>query len=413
MAALGAARPGLVRLAVLAAAIFLIASTALAQAPAAPPDTTRAPARSGADAEIETQRRELESLKSQLDERRKQGQALKGREKNVLVQLRESEKNLQLTVRYLNALEKRRRVVASSLGDATTELVRTAAQLETDRRRLAWRLREIYKRGRSADLEYLLSARSFGDLVTRTYYLARIAQEDRGQVLLTQARRGQVQDTKTRLESRKRELDRLKAETDRERISLNLIRTERRNLLKKIRSDSKTNEQAAQELERASKRIQTLIGELEKRRLAGGAPGQAPLLYGDFGRNRGRLPWPVNGRVARGFGSQVNPRFGTKTFNSGVDIAASFGTPIAAVAKGRVEYVNWLEGYGKCAIINHGGGFYTLYANASEILVTVGRDVAAGETIGKVGDTGSTMGTALHFEIRKGREPLNPLDWFR
>jgi len=413
MAALGAARPGLARLAVLTAALLLAAPSALAQAPAAPPDTARAPARSGADTEIETQRRELESLKSQLDERRKQGQALKGREKNVLVQLRESEKNLQLTVRYLNALEKRRRVVASSLGDATTELVRTAAQLDTDRRRLAWRLREIYKRGRSADLEYLLSARSFGDLVTRTYYLARIAQEDRGQVLLTQARRGQVQDTKTRLESRKRELDRLKAETDRERISLNLIRTERRNLLKKIRSDSKTNEQAAQELERASKRIQTLIGELERRRLAGGAPGQAPLLFGDFAKNRGRLPWPVNGRVARGFGSQVNPRFGTKTFNSGVDIAATFGTPIAVVAKGRVEYVNWLEGYGKCAIINHGGGFYTLYANASEILVTVGKDVAAGETIGKVGDTGSTMGTALHFEIRKGREPLNPLDWFR
>ena len=89
------------------------------------------------------------------------------------------------------------------------------------------------------------------------------------------------------------------------------------------------------------------------------------------------------------------------------------GAPITAVAKGRVDYVNWLEGYGKCAIINHGGGFYTLYANASEILVSVGKDVAAGETIGRVGDTGSTIGTALHFEIRKGREALNPLEWFR
>jgi septal ring factor EnvC (AmiA/AmiB activator) len=420
MAALGAPRRLAASSAVLLAlaALTLVAPIALAQTPAggAPPDSApRAPARSSADNEIEAQRRELESLRQQLDERRRTGQALKGREKSILVQLRESEKNLQLTVRYLAALEKRRRVVASSLGDATTELVRTAAQLETDRRRLAWRLREIYKRGRSADLEYLLSARSFGDLVTRTYYLARIAQEDRGQVLLTQARRGQVQDTKTRLESRKRELDRLKAETDRERVSLNQIRIERRNLLKKIRSDAKTNEQAAQELERASKRIQGLIGELERRRLAGerGGPGTGLPLLGDFSKNRGRLPWPVSGPVARPFGSQVNPRFGTKTFNSGVDIKATFGTPITAVAKGRVEYVNWLEGYGKCAIINHGGGFYTLYANASEILVSVGKDVAAGETIGRVGDTGSTMGTALHFEIRKGREALNPLEWFR
>ncbi len=418
MAALEGARRGLPRLAAgCAAALLLLAAPgprALAQGGASPDSSKRAQ-RSAADAEIDAQRRELESLKQQLDERRRTGQALKGREKSLLGQLRESEKNLQLTVRYLNALERRRRAVASSLGDATVELARTAVQLDTDRRRLSWRLREIYKRGRSADLEYLLSARSFGDLVARTYYLARIAQEDRGQVLLTQARRGQVQDTKTRLESRKRELDRLKAETDRERLSLNQIRVERANLLKKIRSDAKSNEQAAAELERASRRIQGLIGELEKRRLAAerGAPGTGPPLLGDFGRNRGRLPWPVNGRVARPFGSQVNPRFGTKTFNSGVDIAASFGTPITAVAKGRIEYVNWLEGYGKCAIINHGGGFYTLYANASEILVSVGRDVAAGEIIGRVGDTGSTMGTALHFEIRKGREALNPLEWFR
>jgi septal ring factor EnvC (AmiA/AmiB activator) len=392
------------------------APSARAQVPAAEaqaaPDTAAAPR---TDPEIDAQRRELESLKKQLDERREIGRHLKGREKSLLGQLRESEKNLQLTVRYLNALERRRKAVASNLGDATTELARTAVQLESDRRRLSWRLREIYKRGRSADLEYLLSARSFGDLVTRTYYLARIAQEDRGHMLLTQARRGQVADNKARLEARKLELDRLKAETDRERRSLARIRSERRSLLNKIRSDSKSNEQASAELERASRRIRTLIDQLEKRRLAAerGAPGQEPVLFGDFGRNRGRLPWPVNGKVARSFGNQKNPRFNTTTFNSGVDISATFGAPITAVAKGRVDYVNWLEGYGKCAIINHGGGFYTLYANASEILVSVGKEVAAGETIGRVGDTGSTIGTALHFEIRKGREALNPLEWFR
>ena len=382
----------------------------------APPDTEAAPPpKSETEVEIESQRRELDSLKRQLDERRAISKDLQGKEKSLLGQLRETEKSLQLTVRYLNALEARRRTVSANLGDATTELARTAVQLDSERRRLAWRVREIYKRGRSADLEYVLSARSFGDLVARTYYLARIAQDDRTQVLLTQARRSQVQDEKTRLESRKRELDRLKAETDRERQALTQLTNQRRNLLQKIRSDAKSNEQASQELEAASKRIRTLIDQLEKRRLAAerGAPGTEPVLLGDFGKNKGRLPWPVQGRVARSFGNQTNPRFNTTTFNSGIDIAASFGTPIAAVAKGRVEYVNWLEGYGKCAIINHGGGFYTLYAHASEITVTVGKDVAAGETIGRVGDTGSTIGTALHFEIRKGHEALNPLDWFR
>ena len=397
------------------------AGAARAQAPSggasAAPDTAAraAPRPSETEIEIDAQKRELESLRRQIGERRETAKQLKGREKNLLGQLRETEKNLQLTQRYLNALEKRRRAVSSDLGYATTELARTSVQLESDRRRLAWRLREIYKRGRNQDLEYVLSARSFGDLVSRAYYLARIAQEDRNQVLLTTARRTQVEDNKSRLEERKRELDRLRAETDRERKALSQLTSQRRTLLRKIRSDAKSNEQAAQELERASRRIQGLIETLEKRRLAAerGAPGVEPPLLGDFGRNRGRLPWPVNGRVARSFGNQTHPRFGTTTFNSGIDIAASFGAPINAVAKGRVDYVNWLEGYGKCAIINHGGGFYTLYAHASEITVTVGKDVIAGETIGRVGDTGSTIGTALHFEIRKGREALNPLEWFR
>lgn len=385
-------------------------------APAAPP-AAAAPDSSAPDnsnAEIEAQKKELESLRQELEKRGQLSRQLKGRERNIMGDLRDTEKNLQLTMRYLAALERRRRAVAGDLGETTSELGRNAVQLESDRRRLAWRLREIYKRGRSRDIEYILSARSFGDLVTRTYYLARVAREDHQQLQLTQARRVAVQDTKSRLESRKRELDRLAVETEREKKALAQLTAQRRNLLRQVRSDAKSNESAAAELRRASKRIQGLIEELEKRRLAAerGAPGEMPL-FGDFSKNKGRLSWPVTGKVATGFGNQTNPRFGTTTFNSGIDIAAPFGTPIKAVAQARVDYVNWLEGFGKCAILNHGGGFYTLYAHASEISVPVGKNVAAGEVIGRVGDTGSTIGTALHFEIRRGKQALNPLDWLR
>jgi septal ring factor EnvC (AmiA/AmiB activator) len=385
----------------------------IAQA-APPPAAPDSAAPDAGAAEIQTQKKELESLRQELEKRRQISQQLKGRERNILGDLRDTEKNLQLTMRYLSALERRRRAVAGDLGETTSELGRTAVQLESDRRRLSWRLREIYKRGRSRDIEYILSARSFGDLVTRTYYLARVAREDHQQMLLTQARRVAVQDTKTRLEERKRELDRLAGETQRERRALAQLTAQRRNLLRQVRSDAKSNNQAQAEIRRASKRIQGLIETLEKRRLAAerGAPGEMPL-FGDFSKNRGRLPWPVNGKVATGFGNVKNPRFGTTTFNSGIDIAAPFGTAIAAVSRGRVDYVNWLEGFGKCAILNHGGGFYTLYAHASEISVPVGKDVAAGEVIGRVGDTGSTIGTALHFEIRRGKQALNPLEWLR
>jgi septal ring factor EnvC (AmiA/AmiB activator) len=399
-------------------------STGAIKLPAEPPPATPAPSAASDTAkgavdetqsEIESQKKELESLGRELQERHAKSQQLRGRERNLLGELKEKEVQLSLTIRYLAALERRRRIVSSDLGDATSELARTAVQLEGDRRRLSWRLREIYKRGRSRDIEYLLSARTFPDLVNRTYFLAKVAREDKDQMLLTQAHRTEVQDTKARLEERQRELDRLKRETERQRKAQKQLAVERRQLLSQIRSERKSNEQAAAELERASKRIQALIGELEKRRLAGerGGPGGVMPLFGDFSKNKGRLPWPVTGKVVGAFGYQKNPRFGTSTYSSGIDIAAPFGTPIAAVSKARVDYVSWLDGYGKCAILNHGGGFYTLYAHASEILVAVGKEVVAGEIIGRVGDTGSTIGTALHFEIRQGKTALNPLDWFR
>jgi septal ring factor EnvC (AmiA/AmiB activator) len=401
-------------------AAVLTPGPAAAQAPAPPPaaaadPTAPAHPSNDTDVEIDAQRRELESLKKELEQRKRRSQELRGKEKDVRSELKDLNAQLALTEKYLKALERRRRTVSSNLGDATSELSRTSTQLSTEQRRLAWRLREIYKRGRSRDLEYILSARSFADLVSRTYYLARIAQQDKEEMLLTRAHQTEVRDTKARLEDRKRELDRLKAETNRQRRSQRRLTARRRQLLRGIQGERKSNEQAAAELERASKRIQSLIEELEKKRLAAqrGAPGEVPLLYGDFAKNKGRLPWPVAGKVVASFGRQQNPRFNTATYNSGIDIAAPVGTPFRAVSKGRVDFVSVLEGYGRCAILNHGGGFYTLYAHASEILVSVGKEVAAGEIIGRVGDTGTTIGSALHFEIRHGKTAVNPLDWFR
>jgi septal ring factor EnvC (AmiA/AmiB activator) len=407
----------------LAAAVALAGAGAVAPpraaAQATPPPAvadSSAPAKpSETDLEIDAQKRELESLRKELEERKHRSQELRGKEKDVRSELKDLNVQLALTEKYLKALERRRRIVSSDLGDATSELSRTSTQLLTEQRRLAWRLREIYKRGRSRDLEYILSARSFADLVSRTYYLARIAREDRSQMQLTRAHQVEVRDTKTRLEGKKRELDRLRAETNRQRRSQRQLTAQRRGLLRKIQGERKSNEQAAAELERASKRVQALIEELEKKRLAAqrGAPGEVPLLFGDFSKNKGRLPWPVAGKVVASFGRQQNPRFNTATYNSGIDIAAPKGTPFRAVSPGRVDFVSFLEGYGRCAILNHGGGFYTLYAHASEILVAVGSEVAAGEIIGRVGDTGSTIGSALHFEIRQGKTAVNPLQWFR
>jgi len=122
----------------------------------------------------------------------------------------------------------------------------------------------------------------------------------------------------------------------------------------------------------------------------------------------------VRGNVVGRFGPETHPKWGTTTMNNGIDIEAPMGAAVRAVARGRVEYTSDdYAGYGEIVILNHGDGYYTLYAHLSDILVAQGAAVESGQTIGRVGDTGSLKGTVLHFEVRKGGNALDPQQWLK
>src|SRR5207247_9183979 len=91
--------------------------------------------------------------------------------------------------------------------------------------------------------------------------------------------------------------------------------------------------------------------------------GIEPAAVG-FGTLKGRLPWPTEGRIVTGFGAQVHPRFGTRTFRNGVDIEAAVGRDVSAVHAGHVVYTGWFKGYGNLIIVDHGNEYYTLYATS-------------------------------------------------
>lgn len=123
------------------------------------------------------------------------------------------------------------------------------------------------------------------------------------------------------------------------------------------------------------------------------------------------LQWPVYGRISSPFGWRVHPIFGTKKFHTGIDIAASYGTPIKAAASGRVILAQTYGGYGNATAIDHGGGLVTLYGHQSRIIVKVGQKVDAGQVIGYVGCTGYCTGPHLHFEVREDGTPVDPLKY--
>lgn len=117
------------------------------------------------------------------------------------------------------------------------------------------------------------------------------------------------------------------------------------------------------------------------------------------------LVWPVSAPITSPFGM----RWGR--MHDGIDLGAAYGSPIVAAAAGSVIYAGWMEGYGNLTVIDHGGGLATAYGHQSRIVVSLGQQVAQGETIGYVGSTGHSTGPHLHFEVRVNGEPVDPLGY--
>jgi murein DD-endopeptidase MepM/ murein hydrolase activator NlpD len=118
---------------------------------------------------------------------------------------------------------------------------------------------------------------------------------------------------------------------------------------------------------------------------------------------------PVSGRVTSGFGQRFHPILGYERFHAGVDLAATFGSPIAAAADGRVVSAGWHGGYGRLVAVMHVGGIETLYGHMSRIAAQPGEMVRQGQVIGYVGSSGLSTGPHLHYEVLKNGRPVNPL----
>jgi len=358
---------------------------------------------------IEKERKTLEQLKDQIEEKRRQADAAGKKRESILQGIQTLDERL---VHYRQAhqeISRKLRKKDQEIEGINAQLAGLRVRVRERQDAILARLRVQYMEGRFGQWKTLLASDSYGDFQRRLQYLSAVSERD---YALMETFRGDM--TLMEHAERQREVARVgmlsyKQSTEKQLAEIKSVKKEKKVYLTKLTHEKESYEHAVQELERSASRIDSLLRELEHRRRATAIRPPSGTLAPRG--TKGALPWPADGSVISFFGRQKHPTFNTYVQRRGIEIKTAEGSAIHAVMPGSVVYADWLKGYGLVIILDHANGFFSLYAHASRILAAVGAQVEAGQAIGETGDTGMTGENTLYFELRQGAEPLDPLQW--
>ena len=355
---------------------------------------------------LREKRQKLEQLKGEIAKEREKAKETAATEAAVRATLKKIDQQLRRKTEELKTLEGRMRTDERGIRTLRKKITQAERELDQTEARWAGRVRALYKQGRFGYLRLLFSAESVTDMAQRMKYLGAITAQDRRLNARYSAELAALTEKKEALQSRRTAMARNRNRLQATRAEVADEKWRQRILLARLQEEKEGYLTAIRELEGVSIRLQQLINKLSEQQKAALSPATGP-----FAARKGKLPWPTNGDIAFRFGRQKDRKFNTMTYNKGIGIRAPLGRNIQAVYDGTVLYADWFRGYGKLIILDHGQGFYSLYAHGADLLVRVGDAVRTGQTIGRVGETGSLEGPQLYFEVRYRGNPQDPLAW--
>lgn len=316
---------------------------------------------------------------------------------------------LGITEGLLEEFSERLRQIRTELALAKSrhEVIRRQVRESRDRllkkrRALGLRLREIELEGNASYLQVLLHAKTFSQFLVNGEYLQRVVDSQKKLIAAVQRER---QILEQRREAAQRTVNEIRSLEDDYQVKvsdLDKIQQKQTELLAQLRAHRQQLEVYVSGLEHTTQELETKLQGIIRTR--GTALG--PVIPGT-----GRFIYPVSGPITSPFGYRVHPVTGTTRFHSGLDFGVDYGTEIRSADNGVVIHADWMGGYGNCVIVQHNNDLSTLYGHQSEILVKQGDTVLQGQTLGRVGSTGMSTGPHLHFEVRQGGTPVDPLGY--
>ncbi len=392
------------RLAV-AVPLFLCAFACLAAAPA-PGDAAAS-------------ERRLRDLRARIEKLQANLNAAEESRGEASDRLRESDRAMSDAHRSLFELRQKRTGLESELASIEDREAKARADLGKQQALAAKLLRLQYMQGSTDRLRLLLEGRDAEEAARHLQYYGYI-QRARADLIAGLKRQAQELATlQADAQARRDQLAQNEAAQAVESRHLEKERSARAAVVKKLAGEISLNRRRIGRLKHDEARLARLVEEIARALAARPAPGakggvpvdrvaDASLASKPFSTLRGKLRLPVRGRLMNRYGER-RPESGTPW--KGLFIRAVTGETVHAVADGLVVYADWLRGFGNLLILDHGGGYMSLYADNEGLLRKVGEKVRAGDPIASVGASGESADSGLYFELRRDGKPFDPLKW--
>ena len=267
------------------------------------------------------------------------------------------------------------------------------------------RIQFMYENGQTSYLEALLSSRNISEFLNSADYIAQIQSYDRQKLTEYQDTVESIVNLEAQLEQEYTDLEALKSTVESNKATVAAMMRQKESELADISGDIEDAQSAADYYAAEIQAQEELIAAIKRAEAEKAAAGveEHPYTGGAF-----RWPCPSSTRVTSDYGTRVSPMSGASSNHKGIDIGASAGADIIAAADGTVTAASYSSAAGNYVMIDHGGGLYTVYMHASSLLVSPGQTVSAGDVIAKVGSTGISTGSHLHFGVSLNGSYVSP-----